>query len=64
MRIRMILVLTVAGLASACGGGGQTEATEQEQALTNDLQPAAPSPGTVVPSGDGNQAGGEGGNGQ
>jgi hypothetical protein len=60
MRNGTALILSAGLMLSACGGG-QTEATDEEEALTNDLQPAAPSPGTVVPSGseddsvDGNQ---------
>jgi hypothetical protein len=59
MRIAIALALSAGLLVGACGGG-QTEATEAEEALTNDLQPAAPSPGTVVPSGGevGNQTNG------
>ena len=51
MRTGFAAVLAAGLLVSACGGGGQTEATEAEEALANDVQPAAPSPGTVVPSG-------------
>lgn len=50
MRIGFAAVLAAGLLVSACGGG-QTEATEAEEALANDVQPTAPSPGTVVPSG-------------
>ena len=53
-----IALVTLAGLAlSACGGGGQTEPTEAEEALNNELQPAAPSPGTAGPGDEmGNEA--------
>jgi len=51
MRIAIALTLSAGLLVGACGGG-QTEATEAEEALSNDLQPAAPSPGTVVPIGE------------
>ena len=51
MRIAIALALLAGLLVGACGGG-QTESTEAEEALSDDLQPAAPSPGTVVPSGD------------
>jgi len=59
MRIAIALALSASLLVGACGGG-QTEATEAEEALSNDLQPAAPSPGTVLPSGgeSGNQVNG------
>ena len=69
MRIRFIAAAAAGALVAACGGG-QTEATEAEEALANDVQPAAPSPGTVVPSGaEGNVSNGasampETGNGQ
>ena len=47
----------IASLAvSACGGGGQTEPTESEEALNNELQPAAPSPGTATPGGETTEA--------
>ena len=51
MRTGFAAVLAAGLLVGPCGGGGQTEATEAEEALANDVQPAAPSPGTVVPSG-------------
>ncbi len=55
MRILSAFVLSAGLLVSACGGG-QTETTEAEDGLNNDLQPSAPSPGTVAPSGgEGNQ---------
>ena len=44
MRISFAAAVAAGLLLSACGGG-QTEATESEEALTNDLQPTAPSPG-------------------
>ena len=69
MRTGIAAALAAGLLVGACGGG-QTEATEAEEALANDVQPAAPSPGTVVPSGaEGNVSNGasampETGNGQ
>ncbi len=45
--------LVAAFMLSACGGGGQTEVTEAEEALSNDFQPAAPSPGSAGPVPDG-----------
>lgn len=50
MRINFMAAVAAVLLVSACGGG-QTEATEAEEALNNDLRPAAPAPG-----GDGNAA--------
>ena len=58
MRLLSALVLSAGLLVSACGGG-QTDTTEAEERLNNDLQPSAPSPGTVVPEGgEGNQMNG------
>ena len=48
MRMKFVAAAVATALVAACGGG-QTEATEAEEGLSNDLQPAAPSPGTVVP---------------
>ncbi|WP_129791874.1 hypothetical protein [Sphingosinicella sp. CPCC 101087] len=45
MRITFVAALAAGLLVGACGGGGQTEATEVEEALGNEFQPAAPSPG-------------------
>ena len=50
MRIHLLAAFSSALLVAACGGG-QTEPTEAEEALANDVQPAAPSPGTVLPIG-------------
>jgi hypothetical protein len=50
MRMTIVFALSAALMIGGCGGG-QTEPTEAEEALSNDLQPTAPAPGTVVPSG-------------
>lgn len=50
MRMTIAFALSAALLIGGCGGG-QTDTTEAEDALANDLQPAAPSPGTVLPIG-------------
>ncbi|WP_162806616.1 hypothetical protein [Sphingosinicella terrae] len=47
MRIMLVPAIAAAFLVGACGGGGQTETTEAEEALGNGFQPAAPSPGTA-----------------
>jgi hypothetical protein len=51
MRITLAAALAAGLLAGACGGGGQTETTEAEEALGNEFQPAAPSPGGNVMNG-------------
>ena len=46
MRIIVVTALAAA-LVGGCGGGGQTEPTEAEQALGNGYAPTAPSPGST-----------------
>ncbi|HEV2866962.1 MAG TPA: hypothetical protein VGX37_10640 [Allosphingosinicella sp.] len=46
MRITLAAALAAGLLVGACGGG-QTETTEAEEALANDLDPSAPSPGNA-----------------
>jgi hypothetical protein len=57
MKIKWAGMMAAALALGACGGGGQTEATEAEQALSNDYQPAAPSPGAAGPVPDGSASG-------
>jgi hypothetical protein len=57
MRISFAAALAAAFLVSGCGGG-QTEPTEAEEALTNEFQPTAPSPGGEGPGGEGNAVNG------
>ncbi len=45
MRTRLAAAVAAGLLVSACGGGGQTDATAQEEALANEYDPSAPSPG-------------------
>ena len=46
MRIAFAAALAAGLMASACGGG-QTDQTKTEEALFDNAQPTAPSPGTV-----------------
>jgi hypothetical protein len=46
MRIEFKAALAAGLMVSACGGG-QTEQTKTEEALFDNAQPTAPSPGTV-----------------
>ena len=55
VRLQILDLLRAGGLYASMWDR-QREATEAEEGLSNDLQPAAPSPGTVVPEA-GNMAG-------
>ena len=52
MRTTTAFVILASLALGACGGGGQTEPTQSEEALNNELQPAAPSPGAAGPGAD------------
>jgi hypothetical protein len=45
MRITFAAALAAGLLVGGCSGGGQTEATKAEEALANEYDPSAPSPG-------------------